>query len=168
MDTIDEIYEEIKGVGGWFSKEDVESFSKLVLPPDATILELGTSSGRSTKALSILFPCADITTCDPNGTDMDVIKELRAKSSGRVKFIMDYGYDIEWTKPIDLLFIDDDHELETVKRDINKFKHLIKKGGYIVCHDYYGTGVEKAVQSLLPESEIKQTGEFSQSIWRNV
>jgi predicted O-methyltransferase YrrM len=170
MDTIDEIYEEIKDIGQWFSREDIESFSKLEIPPEATILELGTGSGRSTKVLSILFPGADITTCDPRGTDLNIIKDINSKSVGenlRVKFILDYGFNLDWSKPIDLLFVDDDHQTETVLQDISKYEPFIKKGGYIVFHDYYGTGVKEAVDLVFPGARIIQTGEFSQAIWRN-
>jgi len=69
---------------------------------------------------------------------------------------------------LDFLFIDDNHETETVKKDINKYKDLIKKGGYIVCHDYYGTGVKEAVDELLPGAMCVKTGDYSQAIWRSV
>jgi predicted O-methyltransferase YrrM len=162
VDTIDEIYDKIKDIGQWFSKEDIESFSKLELPSESVILELGTGSGRSTKALSILFPGSDITTCDPGGTDLSIMEQIGAK------FILDCGYDLDWSKQIDLLFVDDDHETETVLKDIEKYKPFIKKGGYIVFHDYHGTGVQKAVDEKFPKAKIVQTGEFSQAIWRNL
>ena len=159
---VDKIWDEIKDMGSWFSKEDVESFSKLELREKATILELGTGFGKSTKALRLLFPDSDITTCDPSYQG-----ELQLLDDIRVNYISDCGFNLKWNKLIDLLFIDDNHEYKTVEKDIKKYKKFITKGGYIVCHDYYGTGVEKAVKELLPESKIIQTGEFSQSIWKN-
>jgi predicted O-methyltransferase YrrM len=158
---INKIYEEIKDIGQWFSREDIESFSKLKLSVYPTILELGTGSGRSTKALRLLFPTADITTCDPGGTDLNIMKSINAT------FKQCRGDELEWDKPIDLLFIDDDHQAVTVIDDIVKYKPFIKKGGYIVFHDYYGTGVKEAVDQLLPDAKPIQTGEFSQAIWRN-
>ncbi len=160
--TCEKIYEQIEGIGVWFSLEDVKELSKLKIPKKPTILELGTGSGRSTKALRLLFPDADITTCDPaREISVDLIEDLK------VTFIGEAGYLLDWDKPIDLLFVDDDHMTGTVERDIVKYKPFIKKNGYMVFHDYYSTGVEEAINNLLPDSKKVRTGEFSMAIWKN-
>ena len=157
-----QIYEEIKGIGTWFSLEDIQEFAKLKLPKKPTILELGTGHGRSTKALRLLFPDATIVTCDP---------ELQCKR----EFVEEYaffidkrGYDLEWDIPIDLLFIDDDHLKDTVKKDVEIYKKFIKKGGYIVFHDFYGTEVNQAVADLGLRVTAVKTGDYSMAIWHNV
>jgi len=158
---VKEIFEQIDSITGWFSKEDVKSFSKIKLPKNPTIVELGTFCGRSTAALRLLFPDAQIITCDPVlFDDPSLMKEHE------FIYINCSGLELHWKLPIDLLFIDDSHEYETVKADIEKYKPLIKKGGYIVCHDYYDTGVEDAVEELLPDAKIIKTGDFSQAIWK--
>lgn len=157
------VWAEIKDMGSWFSEQDVESFAKLQLPHKPTIVELGTGFGKSTKAMRILWPDAKIVTCDPGYQgDSQLMFNLDAD------FRSIPGYMMDWYEPIDLLFIDDDHEEQTCRLDIQKFKPYVKKGGYIVLHDYYGTGVEQAVKELVSDAKIIQTGEFSQAIWRNI
>lgn len=39
--------------------------------------------------------------------------------------------------PFDMIFIDGDHRLEAVKRDIEKWEPFISKGGLISGHDYH-------------------------------
>ena len=48
---------------------------------------------------------------------------------------------------LDLVYVDADHEYESVKEDINNWLPKIKKGGFIAGHDFYGVnnGVEQAV-----------------------
>ena len=40
--------------------------------------------------------------------------------------------------PIDLLFIDGDHTYVGCKQDVAKFVPLVRAGGYVVLHDYFG------------------------------
>ena len=152
--------------GKWFDPEDFLEFSKLELPDKPVILELGTGSGRSSIAMRELWPDADITTCDPidKGIAQEGYKEMNIDVPA--SFINDFGFNLKWDRPLDFLFIDDDHEYKTVKRDIEKYKEFIKPGGYIVCHDYYETGVEQAVNELLPDAVPVKTGDYSQAKWR--
>ena len=158
-----DIYEEIKGIGTWFSLEDIQEFANLKLPKKLTILELGTGHGRSTKALRLLFPDAWITTCDP---------EIQCEERFIFEYANDFapvkGHDLRWNKPLDLLFIDDDHMKDTVKKDVEIYKKFIKKGGYIVFHDFYGTEVNQAVADLGLRVTAVKTGDYSMAIWRNV
>ena len=157
-----DIYEEIKGIGTWFSLEDIQEFAKLKLPKKPTILELGTGMGRSTKALRLLFPDADITTCDPGlQCKVEFVEEY-------AKFIPKRGDELFWDQPLDLLFVDDDHTKTTVKKDVEIYKKFIKNNGYIVFHDYYTTGVEEALLDLELDVEVVKTGDYSMAIWRNV
>lgn len=157
-----DIYAEIKGIGTWFSLEDIQEFAKLKLPKKPTILELGTGHGRSVKALRLLFPDADITTCDPQPQCQ--IEHVEKYAT----FIEDFGYNLEWDKPIDVLFVDDDHLRDTVKKDVEIYKKFIKKNGYIVFHDYYGTEVDQAIDDLGLKVKAVKTGDYSMAIWRNV
>lgn len=54
-------------------------------------------------------------------------------------------------KSIDFVFIDADHEYESVKNDIIAWLPKIKSGGIISGHDYHngGPGIIKAVNELL-------------------
>jgi MMP 1-O-methyltransferase len=49
------------------------------------------------------------------------------------------GYSFEccrdWTRPIDLLFIDANHEYRAVLRDFNNWVPFVKRGGVVALHD---------------------------------
>jgi len=45
---------------------------------------------------------------------------------------------------VDVLFIDGDHTKEGVKDDFNSFKHLVRKGGFIVLHDIIDSEYHRA------------------------
>ena len=146
-------YKDYKKIEGWFSDSDFNVLQSLKLPEQAEILELGTYKGRSTNALMELFPNAKITTVDPVYSPDLPVNKIRAK-----------GYELDWKKPIDLLFIDDDHKYETVKKNIEKFKPFIKKGGYMVFHDYNHkefSGIQKIVDELL---ETRKQGDMA--VWK--
>ena len=164
MLKVEDIYNQIESINGWFSKEDVEIMSTLDLPQKPIILELGTHQGRSTKAMRLLWPKADITTVDNQVRPTErFVKEMK------ITFLFGgAGYAIPWKRKIDLLFVDDDHIYETVVEDIKRFKKWVKKGGYILFHDYYGEGVFRAVNELIGESNITahHTGDNSMAVWR--
>jgi len=52
---------------------------------------------------------------------------------------------------LNLVYVDADHEYESVKEDITNWLPKIKEGGFIAGHDYYGigNGVEQAVNEIL-------------------
>lgn len=156
-----EIHARLADLPGWLDVKDIEQFALLNLPENADILELGTHHGRATIALRMLNPTASISTCD---IDPMVNKSLMLAHD--ITFYNEAGYSLPWRKKLDLLFIDDDHVGDTVAKDIEKYKDLIKQGGYIVCHDYYGTDVRGIVDRMLPGGTAVKTGEFSQYIWQ--
>jgi hypothetical protein len=43
-----------------------------------------------------------------------------------------------WVAPIDLLFIDGEHEYEQVKCDFESWSPFVSCGGYVAFHDTYG------------------------------
>ena len=48
-------------------------------------------------------------------------------------------------KSIDFVYIDADHEYESVRKDIAAWHPKIRRGGIISGHDYSSSGVYKAV-----------------------
>lgn len=149
-------------IGGWFDQDNYDAIKKIKLPKNPLILELGSHKGKSATALREIYPDAEIHTCDPGCLEPDGIRDLD------IKYYNIAGYDLEWDKKLDLLFVDDDHTENTVKRDIIKYKPLIKKGGYMIFHDYCGVaGIKSAVDESLKDIEVNNDGEFSLAIWRN-
>jgi len=54
-----------------------------------------------------------------------------------VHAIRGYSFDVvrAWTIPIDLLFIDANHEYEAVHRDFEQWKPFVRAGGVVALHD---------------------------------
>ena len=48
----------------------------------------------------------------------------------------DYAFELDWDKPIDLLFVDGAHDFKSVISDLDKFVPYVTKGGLVICHDY--------------------------------
>jgi SAM-dependent methyltransferase len=66
--------------------------------------------------------------------------------------------------PVDMVFIDGDHEYEAVKRDILNAKAMLKPGGLLCGHDFSDAhpGVMKAVRELVPGFSVGAGA----SIWK--
>lgn len=101
------------------------------------ILELGTQFGNSTIAL--LYAAKEI-----NGTvttiDVDPCIYARKKIhdlklDSLCNFIQYDDTLIEWSAPIDHLFIDSNHSYEHVTKQLKKYEPFLRKGGLITLHD---------------------------------
>ena len=58
-----------------------------------------------------------------------------------------------WNTPIDLLFVDGDHDYETARADIENFSKWIPVGGYMLIDDYEMEGVIRATDELVRFSD---------------
>ena len=60
---------------------------------------------------------------------------------------------------IDFVFLDGNHKYDYVVQDINNWLPKIRKGGYLIGHDWQhhtlGDEVERAVCSVLPRDKVK-------------
>ena len=81
---------------------------------------------------------------DPLLSEMDGTQEqaflVHIRQSGLssvVKPVRGYSFDIvrDWTLPIDLLFIDANHEYESVLRDFEQWEPFVRTGGTVALHD---------------------------------
>lgn len=75
---------------------------------------------------------------DSSDTYAELRRNLRASGVERqVTILRQYSSDAakEWTRPIDLLFIDGDHSYEGVKRDWDAFAPHVREFGLVVFHD---------------------------------
>jgi predicted O-methyltransferase YrrM len=152
--TPEEIYQSVVDIPGWMGREDCYVLTKYASKiKKGQILEIGTYAGRSAKVLALSSPTSNVITIDSKkmGDMEDVIN--KSIVSLNITFIETDSNDFgkEWEIPIDLLFIDGGHTLKQVRNDIESFVHHVKKGGYVLFHDYVvnelGYGVKKAVDT---------------------
>jgi predicted O-methyltransferase YrrM len=136
------------------------------LGDNLSIVEIGSYAGGSTSIILSNFPKSKINCVDiwekyvEEGSvyDMD-IQELELKEAEEVfnelcknninitKNKMssnDYVKSIE-DESIDFVYIDGNHQYTSVKEDIEKWYPKVKMGGFICGHDFYWTGVNKAI-----------------------
>lgn len=157
----EEVFAAVDPAEGWFDLANVYGFSELELPGSPVIFECGTYKGRSAKAFSFLFPGAEIHTCDP-------VDEPGRDLPEGVAFYLSKGKDVEWDRPVDLLFLDDSHLYADIKENFEKFSPYVRPGGYVVFHDYHfptAGGVKEFVDEL-GGCEIDPGGEYGLAIWR--
>jgi len=101
------------------------------------ILELGTRTGESTVAL--LLAARDV---EGSVTSVDIDPCLEAKrnirESGLDKywtFIQADDLPVQWSSPIDHLFIDTSHTFEQTLRELQKYEPYVVSGGIVTLHD---------------------------------
>jgi hypothetical protein len=149
-----------------------ETISKL--PDKGNLLEIGTGYGHSAVFFSQLKPEWTIYTVDGFGEygtipqyfshgQFDVRGFLQTKgyieSRGlkNVVQIVGNSQDIEWSYPVNVLFIDADHTLDGVRHD---FDHFIEFAEVVFLHDYDFQGMAgNGVMEFL--DELKEQG-----IWK--
>lgn len=146
---------------GWFDDANYERFKKLELPENPLIVECGTFMGKSTQVFKELWPTARIVTCDPHTVPTWLPKDT-VFFNGRGT-----GIKLGLSMAIDLLFIDDDHQYDTIKENFNHFLSRVKHGSYVAFHDYIfptAPGVKKFVDEL-GGCDIDTSGEYGLAIW---
>jgi len=156
-----------KDIEGWFDQANYEMFASLKLPKNPVILESGTFKGKSAWVLSELWPDAEIHTCDPDTEPGPLPENVTFHRCKTVD--LDLQPFFKWTKPIDLLFIDNSHITADIKADWNKYEPFVKKGGYIVFHDYHLNEVYdvRDFVNALPKDKVElfMEGQFHGAVY---
>ena len=108
------------------------------------IVEIGCYEGRTTAALARQTQ-GRVFSIDPFLAGRlricygEVIAKIHCKRQGarNVEFIKGFSHDVapEFSKAIDLLFIDADHSYESIKRDWHDWFSKVRPGGIIALHD---------------------------------
>jgi len=129
---------------------------------DFRILELGSNDGVSTSLFSTF--AKEVVSVDMNISER--MKNILEKYKNIVfhKMSFDDFISIDSDNLYDLIYIDGNHDYDSINRDINNFKYKVKTGGYIAGHDYNSDtkGVEMAVYNHFPNKEVCI---FSDSSW---
>jgi len=180
----EEIYEQIKDIGGWMGKEDclvLYNYAKKV--KHGLIVEIGSFTGRSVKVMALASPSSKIVAIDPYFKNRPFAYPFEKANSEEImnqflKTTRELNVELirkpsqlagkTWNKKIDLLHIDGDHRYKSVKQDIRLFIPHVKKGHYILVHDYVVMGGEPKIEvkravddSTKYFKDIKQEGGFA-------
>ena len=118
-----------------FKKDLIEFFGEDY--KDKICLEIGTSKGYSTRLLSFLFK--KVITCEINPDLITFAKNIN-KDRENIEFLQKDVYGTRWDfEDIDVVFIDCDHEISAVLRDIQNAISLCKPSQeLLIVFDDYG------------------------------
>jgi predicted O-methyltransferase YrrM len=148
MTDIQEIINKVRPRKGWFSDQQMRLLHPYIsnyqgLNP--LLVEIGTFHGRSTEFFALSNPSMNILTIDraeeyeglrisekpPNHIDIDLLREH--------KIFQVLGDSLEisglFNWPVDILFIDGNHEYEFVRADALSWIPKVREGGLIIFHD---------------------------------
>ncbi len=133
---------------------------------DKICLEIGTNKGYTTRILSFLFK--KVITCENNQNLLEFAKEIN-KDRDNIEFIKKDVYGTTWDfEDIDVVFIDCDHEINSVLSDINNSINLCKSGEeLLIIFDDYGLdnpwkGVKEAISQYEDNPHFKIIKEIGQ------
>ena len=112
------------------------------------VLELGSDVGDSTRIFAEALKetggrlfTVDIIAPKWQQADMDQFENITVITANTLE--------LDWNEPIDLLYIDDNHDYAHVIQELNKFGSFMREDGRIllhdVYHDKYGVGILRAV-----------------------
>jgi len=158
---IDAMLERMRPIEGWFNDEEAGLLTAAVTyiletADNAAIVEIGSYHGRSTVVLadvmSAVRPEQRVCAIDPHegrlslsfrpdrlGTptfDIFCSNLLERGLLGSVEVIRSRSADVDWDRPIGLLFIDGLHDYRNISTDFQRFSTWIIPSGFVAFHDY--------------------------------
>lgn len=126
------------------------------------ILELGVHLGYSTRVLLIAAQqyggtvySVDKSSSTAVQNTIKIINEWKLKSNW--KLIISDSRDIEWNKPIDMMYIDSSHKHGVTLAELKKFSPFVTQEGRIFMHDIVNPlylGVIKAINEFIEKNPI--------------
>lgn len=171
-----EILDTMRGVAGWLEDEEAELLIAAAAhvtrgEGSRTFVEIGSYQGRSTVVLGAtlraLSPQSRLYAIDPHEGVVGAADARLNRSSPTfeafianvaaaglaelVEPVRSLSYEIEWQRPIDLLFVDGLHDRGNVERDFRHFENFLAPGAVVLFHDYadYYPGVVEFVDYLI-------------------
>jgi len=135
------------------------------LPSDAAIMEVGSCMGLSSGAMALgclgtkrrlyvldTFPLGNLAKFDRGMKSLKVNPHIVMYRGDSRSMPIQYP-----PEKIDMLFIDGDHSIETVKSDSDNFFSCLKSGGILALHDHGNQfdGPRMAWDKLIAESKVK-------------
>jgi hypothetical protein len=178
------ILSRMRAIEGWLDDDEAELLVAATvraleeLPSPHAIVEIGSYCGRSTVVLGSAARAhradARVYAIDPHDGVVGALDQgLQSGPSTLGRFqknVVDAGlqdvvvtiqrrsYDVAWSQPVSLLFIDGLHDYANVSRDFHHFEAHVVPGGYVAFHDYasYYPGVKTFVNELLASAGYEQ------------
>lgn len=137
------------------------------LPEKPTILEIGTFRGLSAVLMAQQRKDCFIITIDPHigikDCSLSSTEEIARANFKRFKVESQINHqkissqEFKLIGEIDMLFIDGEHSFAGVSHDYYKFQKYVKKGGYIVFHDYEFPEIKNFCDSIEVDALIYKT-----------
>jgi len=171
------ILNRMKQIEGWLAEDEADLLlaATVLALTRATagraIVEVGSYCGRSTSVLGSVVkavnPTGRVYAIDPHNGQVGALDQCisitaptlerlkrNLKACGieeQVEPIVACSWEVAWSEPISLLFIDGLHDYANVARDFHHFEPHLVPGGYAAFHDYadYYPGVKTFVNELL-------------------
>jgi len=171
-------------IDGWLSRQDAIALYDLAsgLPRDhPVVVEIGSWQGKSSlvlakaiqrKADPVLY-CIDPfdasgdarSHADYHSREAELTRTLREvfednmrkhQVESVVRILPGYSHEFApgFGEPIDLLFIDGNHEYQCVRRDFRDWSPLIKIGGFVALHDATKAGPSRVIAEEIVGSPL--------------
>lgn len=136
--------------------------------PDFEVIQIGTYEGVT--ALLFALTCKSVITVDPYGDGYSFEQEskddlIRAEKIAidrlspypNISMVKQTSKDFYnmFDGQVDAIYIDGDHNYESVKFDLTFWRDRIKEGGFISGHDSGVSEVAKAIESILGDIDKK-------------
>ncbi len=158
LPTVEEMFERMSQIGmdGWISLEECQFIKQMVekIPTMGVYLEVGVAYGKSLSIAST-YARGDVTITGIDRLNWNQRDENMTKlgTKDRATFIEGDSQDqaVKWGEPIDLLFIDGDHNYLGVVKDLLSWLPHVKHGGRVMLHDYANNepGVMRAIHDFV-------------------
>lgn len=164
----DDVEEITTGVDGWLGPHEGRLLHRLAADADPAgcIVEIGSWHGKSTIWLAAGAQAgrgARVVAIDPHaGTALRAAGETtelvlranleRAGVADQVEVVVDTSEEAvaRWSRAVSLLWIDGDHEYESVRRDLERWEPHLLPEAVVALHDtFVWPGPERVVQELL-------------------
>lgn len=129
-----EIIAECQKIEGWFTPEQMRKLYTIVHNTKGLLIEIGTYQGKSTTYWRLANPGIEIITIDIAKylTDTEIEKLDVSFIQGDSRYVGSCG------KKCDILFIDGEDDLMVT--DMDNWWPCVKKGGYMLVHNYLTVG----------------------------
>lgn len=163
-------YQTEKEIKGWFYKQEGEVYNYLAkFFVNKNIVEIGSYHGLS---LSYIEKTKNlIYAVEPNVNNFKVLQEnLKKFKNKKINLINKKSMEACENFPNDffnMVFIDADHEFESVKNDIIFWTKKLKKNSILAGHDYdnFWIGVRDAVNQTIKKENITLVQRLWYTFW---